>query len=139
MTQQRFTSKNKLKRIKICFELAELRIPLYLSVIFWYFSCRAPTLVDLTNAEDCTLLAIPDGQWDLHSDHHSQNEDDMLDFAGHMIVSSNHQRGLNDGCLCNDHCCQNALIDEACYSQCSNEVNTANVDSGAAPAKSMTA
>jgi hypothetical protein len=70
----------------ICFESAELRIPLHLSGIFSYFPCRAPTLVDLTNTEDDrTLLATPDGRWDSHSDHYAQNKEFMLDFSGNMI------------------------------------------------------
>jgi hypothetical protein len=122
----------------ICFDIAELRIPLCLSGIFSYFPCRTPTIADLTNAEDDRiLLATPDGQWDPHSDHFAQNEEQLLDFAGQMVPPNRRQRVvLSD--LPEDQtmvasamisAVEHALVDEACYSRRDDQVNTFEVDS----------
>ena len=122
----------------ICFDIAELRIPLCLSGVFSYFPCRQPTLMDLTNAEDDRiLLATPDGRWDPHSDHYAQNEEQLLDFAGQMVPPEQRQRVVLAD-IAEDQtmvasatisAVEQALVDEACYSEREPQVIAYDVDS----------
>jgi hypothetical protein len=121
----------------ICFELAELQIPLSLNGIFSYFPCRAPTPLDLNNAdEDRVLHATPDGPWNPHSDHYAQNEEQLLDFAGQMVPPDQRQRIVLEDIAEDPMMVASAvlsageqtLVDEACYSRNDVQVKTIDVE-----------
>jgi hypothetical protein len=68
---------------------ANLRIPLALWGIFSYFPSRMPTETEL---DECDKIIItPDGpEWNPHSDVYARNEENYLDWQGH-IVEPNHR------------------------------------------------
>jgi hypothetical protein len=122
----------------ICFDIAELRIPLCLDGIFSYFPCRSPTPSDLTNVDDDRiLLATPDGPWNPHSDHYAQNEEQLLDFAGQMVPPNQRQRIVLED-IAQDpvmvasavlSAAEHGLIDKACHSRNDAQVKTIDVES----------
>lgn len=67
------------------FPSEQLRIPLSLWGIFSYFPTRKPTVSELHELSDNVLSLTPDGPWNPNSDSYAINEENMLDWEGHVV------------------------------------------------------
>jgi hypothetical protein len=68
----------------IYFDDADLRIPLGLWGVFFYFPSRRPTTKELQSDDNEVLLLTPNGSWDPHSDVYAHNEENMTDWQGNI-------------------------------------------------------
>lgn len=64
---------------------AQLRVPLLLHGIFSYFPCRRPTREELSDSSIEVVRMTPEGPWNPNSVSYSMNEDNMMDYEGHVI------------------------------------------------------
>ena len=70
-----------------------LRIPLSLHGVFSYFVTRRPTDLELQDVDDIFTLT-PDGSWNPHNTAYQENEENMVDWKGHIIEEKVKQRIL---------------------------------------------
>jgi hypothetical protein len=68
----------------ILFEDSNFRIPLSLWGIFSYFPTSTPKNEQINGCDNVYLLT-PNGIWNPHSDAYACNEENMLDWEGHMV------------------------------------------------------
>ena len=73
----------------IFFKKAGLRIPLSLTGVFSYLLVRRPTLTEMEESDKVLVITPNSDTWDPHSDVYDRNEENMLDWEGHII---DHQR-----------------------------------------------
>ena len=69
-------------------EDADVRIPMSLHGTFSYFPTRKPTDNELSDAANAVVLLTPTGPWNPNSEVFAENEDNMVDHQGNVIVPS---------------------------------------------------
>ena len=77
----------------IVFPDGELCIPLLLWGVFSYFLSSALTRAQMEECEDAHMLT-PDGEWNPDTNVYSMNEENMVDWQGHMVERQHRQRIL---------------------------------------------
>ena len=73
----------------------QLRIPLQLWGIFYFFHSRIPTPDEISNCE--RIFITPDSpSWDPYSDHYISNKESMLEHEGNMIDHQYRKKNIVD-------------------------------------------
>ena len=76
---------------------AGLRMPLLLWGIFSYFPTRCPTREELIDPDSEIYDLTPcSSNWNPHSQHYAENEENMMDWEGQMVLKPNKVRVMID-------------------------------------------